>query len=120
VEGLWGLPARHTLQTSAATRALGVHPETVRRYVKEGKLPATKVRGRWRFIPQDVALFKRFGPPSARVGHSTINMTMRYAHLAPGGGAALIRALESPAVGNHVATGRSLSGISMQIPRLRL
>ena len=31
------------------------------------------------------------------LGHSTIAMTMRYAHLAPGG-ADLIRALESPAV----------------------
>ncbi len=32
------------------------------------------------------------------MGHSTINMTMRYAHLAPGGGAKLIRALDQPAV----------------------
>ena len=40
------------------------------------------------------------------LGHSTINMTMRYAHLAPGGGAALIRALESPAV----ATTRQQEG----------
>jgi integrase len=32
------------------------------------------------------------------LGHSTITMTMRYAHLAPGGGANLISALESPAV----------------------
>jgi integrase len=32
------------------------------------------------------------------LGHSTITMTMRYAHLAPGGGAELIRALEAPAV----------------------
>jgi integrase len=30
------------------------------------------------------------------MGHSTIGMTMRYAHLAPGGGADLIRALEAP------------------------
>lgn len=59
--------ARHTLLTQAATRALGVHPETLRRYVKEGKLPARKVRGRWHFSPQDVALFRKFGPPSGRV-----------------------------------------------------
>ena len=32
------------------------------------------------------------------LGHSTINMTMRYAHLAPGSGASLILALEPPAV----------------------
>jgi site-specific recombinase XerD len=31
------------------------------------------------------------------LGHSTITMTMRYSHLAPGSGAALIRALEDPA-----------------------
>jgi site-specific recombinase XerD len=43
------------------------------------------------------------GVPIRRVqdwlGHSTITMTMRYAHLAPGSGAELIQALESaPAV----------------------
>jgi site-specific recombinase XerD len=32
------------------------------------------------------------------LGHSTIGTTMRYAHPAPGSGARLIRALESPAV----------------------
>jgi len=36
------------------------------------------------------------------LGHSTMAMTMRYSHLAPGQGASLIRALESP---NSVATG---------------
>jgi len=30
------------------------------------------------------------------LGHSTITMTMRYSHLVPGNGAALIRALEDP------------------------
>jgi len=42
------------------------------------------------------------------MGHSTIGMTMRYAHLAPGAGADLIRALDrSPnGRGNGVATGR--------------
>jgi integrase len=30
------------------------------------------------------------------LGHSTIHMTMRYVHLAPGSGANLITALESP------------------------
>jgi site-specific recombinase XerD len=32
------------------------------------------------------------------LGHSTINMTVRYAHLAPGSGASLILALEPSAV----------------------
>ena len=34
------------------------------------------------------------------MGHSTITMTMRYAHLSPGSGADLIRALDAPAVAN--------------------
>ena len=35
------------------------------------------------------------GPADGReLGHRTITMTMRYAHLAPGGGAELIKALE--------------------------
>jgi integrase len=34
------------------------------------------------------------------MGHSTITMTMRYAHLSPGSGANLIRALDAPAVAN--------------------
>jgi site-specific recombinase XerD len=38
------------------------------------------------------------------LGHSTIAMTMRYAHLAPGNGASLIRALEAPDAGAAVAT----------------
>lgn len=46
------------------------------------------------------------------LGHSTINMTMRYGHLAPGGGANLIRAVELPGV----ATRGSLIGISGEIP----
>ena len=32
------------------------------------------------------------------MGHSTITMTMRYSHLAPGHGAEFIRALEDPTV----------------------
>jgi DNA-binding transcriptional MerR regulator len=62
-----GFSALHTLLTPAAATALDVHPETLRRYVKEGKLVARKVRRRWRFSPRDVAIFKRFGPPSGRV-----------------------------------------------------
>jgi integrase len=41
------------------------------------------------------------GVPIRRVqdwlGHSTIAMTMRYSHLAPGSGSDLIQALENPA-----------------------
>ena len=44
------------------------------------------------------------------LGHSTITMTMRYSHLAPGHGAELIRALENPsAVANTVARIENLS-----------
>ena len=58
---------KNELQTGATARILGVHPETVRRYVKEGKLHPTKRLGRWRFNLRDVQLLKRFGPPSGRV-----------------------------------------------------
>ena len=34
------------------------------------------------------------------MGHSTITMTMRYAHLSPGSGSDLIRALDSSPVAN--------------------
>jgi integrase len=34
------------------------------------------------------------------LGHSTINMTMRYAHLAPGAGAHFIKALDGDSVAN--------------------
>ena len=50
----------------------------------------TAAGGRW--VADEIA------GDDVSVGHSTITMTMRYAHLAPGGGANLIRALESPAV----------------------
>lgn len=35
------------------------------------------------------------------LGHSTITMTMRYAHLAPGGGANLIAALDNPSTSSN-------------------
>ena len=41
------------------------------------------------------------------LGHSTIIMTMRYSHLAPGGDADLIGVLDNPSVrrhGNNAAT----------------
>jgi hypothetical protein len=39
------------------------------------------------------------------VGHSTITMTMRYAHLAPGSGADLIRGLDGKTVANPAERG---------------
>jgi hypothetical protein len=41
------------------------------------------------------------------MGHSTINMTMRYAHLAPGVGADWIKALEGPANGSATVAKRA-------------
>jgi site-specific recombinase XerD len=41
------------------------------------------------------------------MGHSTITMTMRYAHLSPGSGADLIRALDAPAVANPWQTAEN-------------
>jgi integrase len=38
------------------------------------------------------------------LGHQSIQMTMRYSHLAPNGGTELIRVLDAPAHGNLTAT----------------
>jgi hypothetical protein len=38
------------------------------------------------------------------LGHSTMMMTLRYSHLAPGAGAELIRALDQHGHGNLTAT----------------
>ena len=39
------------------------------------------------------------------LGHSTITMTMRYSHLAPGGNSALISALDRPPISEKLANG---------------
>jgi len=44
------------------------------------------------------------------MGHSTILMTMRYAHLAPGGGREYLAAVDAgPIRGNSLATGEGLA-----------
>ena len=52
------------------------------------------------------------------VAHSTITMTMRYAHLAPGGADPDSRAGVAGR-GNQVATGRRLIGFAVENPQLR-
>jgi MerR family transcriptional regulator, light-induced transcriptional regulator len=53
-----------TLQQAADK--LGVHYMTVYRYVRTGKLPATRVGGAWQVDPEDLALMKSAGPRSSR------------------------------------------------------
>ena len=56
--------------TYRVSRALGIHPETLRRFVKTGKLPARKIFGRYRFRVTDVAFFRRWGPPNLTIGQA--------------------------------------------------
>ena len=46
------------LQTAAAARALGIHPDTLRAMVRRGEVPAWRVRGQLRFDPADLAEYR--------------------------------------------------------------
>ena len=46
-----------------AADKLGVHYMTVYRYVRTGKLPATRVGGAWQVDPDDLARLKPARPP---------------------------------------------------------
>jgi excisionase family DNA binding protein len=63
-----GTRVGNRIRTTLAAKTLGVHAETIRRYVTQGKLRATKVRGRWRFEAAEILTFKKYGPPVGRVG----------------------------------------------------
>ena len=38
---------------------MGIHPETVRRLARQGRLPGYRAGGQWRFPPEEVALLRR-------------------------------------------------------------
>jgi excisionase family DNA binding protein len=46
------IPETYTVEEVA--KALKIHPYTVRRLVREGKIPAFKVGGQWRFRKDDI------------------------------------------------------------------
>jgi MerR family transcriptional regulator, light-induced transcriptional regulator len=62
-----------TLQQAADE--LGVHYMTVYRYVRTGKLPATRVGGGWRIDPSDLARLKPPGPGRPRKPASRVAVT---------------------------------------------
>lgn len=47
----------HLLTIEAVAEILSVHSRTVRRYIKEGRLPGQKVGGQWRVQAEDLRLF---------------------------------------------------------------
>lgn len=42
------------LTTAQAAMRLGLHPKTVERMARDGRLAATKIGGRWRFAPDEL------------------------------------------------------------------
>ena len=69
-----------TLQQAADK--LGVHYMTVYRYVRTGKLPATRVGGAWRVDPDDLAKMKPAAPrysrsPDARAAATKAQLELR-------------------------------------------
>jgi excisionase family DNA binding protein len=71
------MPNPLTLQQAADE--LGVHYMTVYRYVRTGKLPATRVGGGWRVNPDDLALVKPTASrdPAARAVATTAQLEAR-------------------------------------------
>lgn len=47
----------HFLTVEAVAELLHVHTRTIRRYIKEKRLPARKVGGQWRITPDDLKKF---------------------------------------------------------------
>jgi len=49
----------------AAARFLSIHPSTVKRMAREGKLPAFRIGNRWRFRPSELDAWARSAVPSS-------------------------------------------------------
>jgi excisionase family DNA binding protein len=58
--------ARQPLTLPQAADELGVHYMTAYRYVRTGRLPATRVGGSWQIDPADLGLVRRSGPGARR------------------------------------------------------
>jgi excisionase family DNA binding protein len=58
------------LTPAEAAERLRLHPKTVVRMAREGRLPAVKVGTGWRFHPDRLTVEPRTPPPTTRVGHS--------------------------------------------------
>jgi excisionase family DNA binding protein len=53
------------LSVNQAARRLGVHPNTVRTAIEQGRIRATKVLGRWRISEREVQRILRGGLDSS-------------------------------------------------------
>lgn len=45
------------LSVEYVAKTLGIHPKTIQRYIREGKLPAVKVGKAWRISGHDLSVF---------------------------------------------------------------
>lgn len=58
------------LTAAEAAKRLRLHPKTVVRMARDGRLPAVKVGTGWRFEPDRLAVAQRTPPQTARAGRS--------------------------------------------------
>ena len=56
------------LSIEAAAKILGLHPKTVIRFIREGRLKAAKVGRAWRITRAEVDAFAGLGEPEPRTG----------------------------------------------------
>lgn len=62
---------------------LNVHPDTVRRYVKRGELPAFKIGTDWRFNKESIDLWRKAQEERCRVRHDDPPVTGRKKRTSP-------------------------------------
>jgi len=49
--------AKEFLTTEEIAKKLGIHPATIRKYIRQGLLPAVRLQGMWRVRPEDYQRF---------------------------------------------------------------
>ncbi|HXF06808.1 MAG TPA: helix-turn-helix domain-containing protein [Blastocatellia bacterium] len=62
---------------------LNVHPDTVRRYVKRGELPAFKIGSDWRFNKESIDLWRKAQEERCRARHHDPPQTGRKRRKSP-------------------------------------
>lgn len=64
------------LKVEEVAELFGMHPRTIRRYIREGKLRANKIGGEWRISKEDVEMF--MGKKITQMHDETTNDIQEY------------------------------------------